>query len=369
MAFENPFLTPSVTRQEALRYLWADEPTGDSFQGSSSASIVDNVFDLSKSTDKATNIIGNIANNGGEYNPDDTTNYKDWAEKDPVAAFKTLQENKGLIKGTLSLLGVPFAGSIVAGIEQNEANNILGRVQAFVGQYGGQTTEKGSVIGEAIKAALPFGVGSSDSIEAAKGLVNAFGTAGAMDGYFTAALDPTIGQIVSGMIADPTTITPAQYGTIGQAVSERINNNIVSGMNLNESQNEAISFFNPPTAISTPVAPPGSVEVTDLSSIAASPDPFSGSDYGWDSSGGMLSSKDVSTTPEVISTPVESYGSVSVEPSAPISVATDPFSGSDYGWDSGGGWGVSESTSSSNNDSADSSGGFGGGYGSDGGYW
>jgi hypothetical protein len=29
MAFENPLLKPSNTRQAALKYLWSDEPTGD----------------------------------------------------------------------------------------------------------------------------------------------------------------------------------------------------------------------------------------------------------------------------------------------------------------------------------------------------
>jgi len=374
MAFENPFLIPSVARKEALRYLWSDEPTGDSFQGrgganifgrTSDVNIVDDVFGLSTSENYAINIIGNIANNNGVYNPNDTTDYSSWSEENPVESLKFLEDNKGLIKATLNILGVPFASSIIAGIEQNEANNVLGRVEAFVGQYGGVTTEKGSAIVAAGKAAIPVigGFLKSDSIEAAKSLINAFGTTGAMDGYFRAALDPTIGQIVSGMIADPTTITPAQYGTIGQAVGDRINNNVVNGMNLNQAQNEAVNFFNPPTAISIPVEPPGSVEVTNLPPLSEQPDPIGS---------GMWSYGDAeppspqpifepvepafepqpifepvepafepqppqpifepiepafkpSTTPEVISTPVEPFGSVEVTNLPPLSVQPDPI--------------------------------------------
>jgi hypothetical protein len=258
MAFENPLLRPSATRQSALRYLWSDEPESTSTpqQQGTSFSIVDNVFGLTESTNTAGNVVGNIANNGGEYNPDDNTDYSAWAKASPIEALKAVQENKGLIKGILSAMGIPMAGSIIAAVEQNAANNVLGLVSGFVSQYGGEVVEDGSLLTAAGKAALPFGIGklmSSDSVEASKGLVDAFGTTDAMAGYFGAALDPTVGQIVSGMIADPTTITAAQYGTIGQAVRSRIQDNVASGMPLNTAQNEAIDFFAPQAAVSTPI--------------------------------------------------------------------------------------------------------------------
>jgi hypothetical protein len=149
-----------------------------------------------------------------------------------------------------------MAGSIVAAAEQNAANNVLGLVSGFVSQYGGEVVEEGSLLTAAGKAALPFGIGklmSSDSVEASNALVDAFGTTDAMSGYFGAALDPTVGQIVAGMIEDPTTITAAQYGTIGQEVRGRIQDNVESGMPLNTAQNEAIDFFQPQAAVSTPI--------------------------------------------------------------------------------------------------------------------
>jgi hypothetical protein len=258
MAFENPFLQPSAVRKSALQYLWSDAPESTSTpqQQGASFSLVDNVFGLTKSTNTAGNVVGNIANNGGEYNPDDNTDYGAWAKANPIEALKAVQENKGLIKGLLSAMGIPMAGSIVAAVEQDAANNVLGLVSGFVSQYGGEVVEDGSLLTAAGKAALPFGIGklmSSDSVEASKGLVDAFGTTDAMAGYFGAALDPTVGQIVSGMIADPTTITAAQYGTIGQAVRGRIQDNVESGMPLNTAQNEAIDFFQPQAAVSTPI--------------------------------------------------------------------------------------------------------------------
>ena len=258
MAFENPFLQPSAVRKSALQYLWSDSPESESVpqQQSTSFSIVDSVFGLTESTDTAGNVAGNIANNGGSYNPDDNSDYNAWAKANPIEAVKALQENKGLIKGILSAMGIPMAGSIIAAAEQNAANNVLGLVSGFVSQYGGEVVEEGSLLTAAGKAALPFGIGklmSSDSVEASNALVNAFGTTDAMSGYFGAALDPTVGQIVAGMIEDPTTITAAQYGTIGQEVRGRIQNNVESGMPLNTAQNEAIDFFRPQAAVSTPI--------------------------------------------------------------------------------------------------------------------
>jgi hypothetical protein len=258
MAFENPFLQPSAVRKSALQYLWSDSPESESApqQQGTSFSLIDNVFGPTESTNTAGNVVGNIANNGGEYNPDDNSDYGAWAKANPIEAAKALQENKGLIKGILSAMGIPMAGSMIAAAEQNAANNVLGLVSGFVSQYGGEVVEEGSLLTAAGKAALPFGIGklmSSDSVEASNALVDAFGTTDAMSGYFGAALDPTVGQIVAGMIEDPTTITAAQYGTIGQAVRGRIQDNVESGMPLNTAQNEAIDFFQPQAAVSTPI--------------------------------------------------------------------------------------------------------------------
>ena len=259
MAFENPFLKPSATRQAALRYLFSDEPESATESSSNdSYSIVDNAMGVPEANNTASNVIGNIANNEGSYNSDDGTDYSGWVDANPVEALAAIQAHKGIALAALSFMGIPsiFGKSAIAAAEQSVANSVLGVVDGFVNQYGGQTVEDGNPLGAAALSALPFGLGKlagSDSVAAARGLVDAFGTTGALTGYFSAALDPTVGQITGGMFSDPNTITPAQYGTVGQSVTGRIQSNVANGMNLNQAQDEAIDFFNPPVAVSVPV--------------------------------------------------------------------------------------------------------------------
>ena len=90
MAFENPFIKPSATRKSALQYLWSDEPTGDTAQQamSTTGSVVDSAFNVSGLKNQAITNALNIANNGGEYNPNDTTDYSLEAVQNPGDAWR-----------------------------------------------------------------------------------------------------------------------------------------------------------------------------------------------------------------------------------------------------------------------------------------
>lgn len=259
MAFENPLLKPSNTRQAALKYLWSDEPTGDTVVNtgsSSSGSVVADAFGVGALQDEAVAKALNIASNGGEYNPNDATDYAAKALSSPVEALNAFNDYGSKAISLLGFFGLPFAGAISAGIKQDLANNVMGLVNNFVAPYGGEVAEGKSPLGAGLSSMLPFGLGDKigdNNVESAVSLAQQFGTTGALAGYFTAGLDPMIGQITDGMIEDKTSITPAQYGTIGQAVSERIQSNVQSGMDLNAAQAEAVNFFNPNATIATPV--------------------------------------------------------------------------------------------------------------------
>ena len=239
-----------------MKYLWSDEPDTGNTGSSSSGSVVADAFNVDDLTTDAIATAINISNNGGEYNPNDTTDYAAKALSSPVEALNAFNEYGSKAISLLGFLGLPFADAISAGIKQDLANNVMGLVNNFVAPYGGEVAEGKSPLGAGLSSMLPFGLGDKigdDNVKAAVSLAQQFGTTGALAGYFTAGLDPMIGQITDGMIADKTSITPAQYGTIGQAVSERIQSNVKSGMDLNAAQAEAVNFFNPNATIATPV--------------------------------------------------------------------------------------------------------------------
>jgi hypothetical protein len=261
MAFENPFLQPSSVRKSALAYLWSDSPQDIPME---SDSVVNNVFKVSDSVPIAENVLGNIVANGGEYNPDDSTDYSSYTQNNPVEAWQAYDQYGTKLLSTLGQLGIPFTGSIGAALEQNFANNYNDLIGNMVNQFGGETVSQSSPAMAALKrlgvSMIPV-VGkyidtSSEDFKIMKSLRDQFGTTDATTGYFAAALDPTISQIAQGVVADPTTITPAQYGTIGSEIQNTIYNNVASGMDLNAAQSAAVDFFNPPVAVSIPVTTP-----------------------------------------------------------------------------------------------------------------
>ena len=67
MAFENPFLKPSATRQSALRYLFSDSPDSTSESSSNNSySIVDNAMGVSNAKAEFEAFVLNAGGEGGE---------------------------------------------------------------------------------------------------------------------------------------------------------------------------------------------------------------------------------------------------------------------------------------------------------------
>ena len=250
MAFENPFLKPSPTRQAALKYLFSDEPRTPAtnvYQGSSSASVVDNAFSLSDSADKISAIAANIFQNGGEYNADQGL---DLANYDPVAALNGLSKYGDSVKGAAKFLGLGgFANIGISFAEQKAANDIDTMLQALQGDTSGQSNLTLSTIGAVAGVlGIPFvgaGLGANkDSVANAKGLASNFDNVEQLSGYIKGT-DPAIQDIVGSMFTDWSTITPAQYGTVAQTVSSYVQDQVAAGKSLQEAQRAAANQFNP----------------------------------------------------------------------------------------------------------------------------
>ena len=271
MAFENPFLKPSPTRQAALKYLFSDEPRTPAtnvYQGSSSASVVDNAFSLSDSADKISAIAANIFQNGGEYNADQGL---DLANYDPVAALNGLSKYGDSVKGAAKFLGLGgFANIGISFAEQKAANDIDTMLQALQGDTSGQSNLTLSTIGAVAGVlGIPFvgaGLGANkDSVANAKGLASNFDNVEQLSGYIKGT-DPAIQNIVGDMFTDWSTITPAQYGTVAQTVSSYVQDQVAAGKSLQEAQRDAANKFTPvasaPAGLNPDevVTPPGSYD-------------------------------------------------------------------------------------------------------------
>jgi len=150
------------------------------------------------------------------------------------AGLEALQSisHAGNVSGLLKMLGLEniFSKPVIGAAEAKAANDVM----TAVGAYGGTTPGEASQIVGALQAMAPFGMlGKQDSVVAAKALGEAFdNNTQLMAGYFDAATNRDIGQIVDSLASNSETgLTPAQYGAIGASVGSDIHNEIANGMN------------------------------------------------------------------------------------------------------------------------------------------
>jgi hypothetical protein len=261
MAFENPLLKPSNTRQAALKYLWSDEPTGDTVVNtgsSSSGSVVADAFDVGNLTTDAVAKAINISNNGGEYNPNDTTDYSLEAIQNPGDAWRAFDKYGSKAIGLLGMLGLPFAGSIRASAEQNFANNFGNMIGAYVEPFGGQLPDGRNPFFAGALAAIPVigGKFEADNVESLRALRDQFSNDENIRGYFAGGVDPGVGKIVAGTVQDYNTLSPDAYGEKANQVQNKIYDYVTKGYELGDAENlAAIDFgvnYQVP-AVATPV--------------------------------------------------------------------------------------------------------------------
>lgn len=260
MAFENPFIKPSATRKSALQYLWSDEPTGETQQAmSTTGSVVDSAFNVSGLKNQAITNALNIANNGGEYNPNDTTDYSLEAIQNPGDAWRAFDKYGSKAIGLLGALGLPFTGSIKAAAEQEFANNYGKMIGAYVEPFGGQLPDDRNPMVAGALAAIPFigGQFEADNVESLRALRDQFSNDVNTRGYFAGGVDEGVGKIVAGTLKDYNTLSPDAYGEKANQVQDKIYEYVAQGYPLADAENLAAMDFGvnyQVPAVATPVA-------------------------------------------------------------------------------------------------------------------
>jgi hypothetical protein len=223
MAFENPLLRPSATRQAALQYLWSDEPE-NAIQASpapSSSSSIGNFFgvgEASPSTGQATPAApaAPTSSEGG-----DSSSGIAVAEATPYG---------GLFGGLPSLavsaigMGIPGFKAMYGAASgyggQVSANNLGTAMDA----WGGDPNVSGSPALAALGGAFGY---TPEGLENAKAFAGNFSSEANMTGYIAAATDPTIGDLTNAAITEQVgqqdiAYTADDYGRIAAEITATI---------------------------------------------------------------------------------------------------------------------------------------------------
>ena len=185
MAFENPLLRPSNTRQAALRYLWSDEPESEA-QPAPSSSIAD-FFGVGTGAAQAapTAPVQGGGESTGEGASGKTTPYGGLFGGLPSMVVKGIN---AAVPGFGYLYG---AAQGVAGAEA--ANNL----QAAMAEWGGNPNVGAGKVAAGVMGM--FGQ-TPEGLENARAFASNFANEANMVGYMTAISDPTIGKIADQTI-------------------------------------------------------------------------------------------------------------------------------------------------------------------------
>jgi hypothetical protein len=249
MAFENPLLRPSATRQAALQYLWSDEPES-AIQAStapSSSSSIGNFFGVGEAS-PSTAPTAPAAPTSSESS--DNSSGIAVAEATPYGGlFGGLP---GLAVSAINM-GIPGFGAIYGAASgyggQVSANN-LGTAMAA---WGGDP----NVSGSPALAALMGAFGSTpEGLENAKAFAGNFSNEANMSGYMAAAQSSSpIGALTQAISATQlgqtnAEMTADQYGQLAVDTQNAVNASMASGKSLSQAMTDVgVAQGVPTTAI------------------------------------------------------------------------------------------------------------------------
>jgi hypothetical protein len=252
MAFENPLLRPSATRQAALQYLWSDEPES-AIQAStapSSSSSIGNFFGV------------------GEASPST-------APAAPAApAAPTSSESSDNSSGIAVAEATPYGGLFggLPGLAVSAINSGVpgfGAIYGAASGYGGQVSANNlgtamaawggdpNVSGSPALAALMGAFGSTpEGLENAKAFAGNFSNEANMSGYMAAAQSSSpIGALTQAISATQlgqtnAEMTADQYGQLAVDTQNAVNASMASGKSLSQAMTDVgVAQGVPTTAI------------------------------------------------------------------------------------------------------------------------
>jgi len=252
MAFENPLLRPSATRQAALQYLWSDEPESaiQAAPAPSSSSSIGNFFG-----------VGEASPSTGQATPAATTAPVSAEGSDSSSGIAVAEATPygGLFGGLPSLavnainMGVPGFGAMYGAASgyagQTSANNLGTAMDA----WGGDPNVSGSPALAALGGAFGY---TPEGLENAQAFAGNFGNEANMAGYMAAADSSTpIGSLTQAIAATQLgqtneQMTPDQYGQLGLATVNAVNTSMASGKSLSQAMTDVgVAQGVPTTAI------------------------------------------------------------------------------------------------------------------------
>jgi hypothetical protein len=179
------------------------------------------------------------SNSGGGSSSDVMANIN--AMTDPAQQLIALQNP--ITQALLSLAPMGLGGAISGFAGANAANQF----NQIAGLYGGQVPGQISPALAALQGLFGY---TPDAITAAQTLANQFNmgedTTGVFAGYMQAATDPVLGGIVNSLAeqAGPNGLTPQEYGVIGQAIGQQIQETMTANPGLSYESAGALTASN-----------------------------------------------------------------------------------------------------------------------------
>jgi hypothetical protein len=224
MAFENPLLRPSATRQAALQYLWSDEPESAiqaSPAPSSSSSSIANFFGVGEASPSTAPAAPAAPAAPTSSEGSDNSSGIAVAEATPYGGLFG-----GLPGLAVSAIGMGIPGfkamyGAASGYGGQVSANNLGNAMAA---WGGDPNVSGSPALAALGGAFGY---TPEGLENAKAFAGNFSSEANMTGYIAAATDPTIGDLTNAAITEQVgqqdiAYTADDYGKIAAEITATI---------------------------------------------------------------------------------------------------------------------------------------------------